>query len=88
MDQARQFQKIVETERSPPIGHDNDGVGWENTGPACWDGHQLLLVVMEIDSVLVPIVSVGDQGELPSAPRMEGVSNSEGSMLIVTIGCN
>ena len=78
-NQRRQLQKILRPEHCSARRHSNERIGRDDIGPTGRYCGELLFFVVEVDPVLTPRALVSDQLELAIVPRVEGMSDAEGS---------
>ncbi len=57
-------------------------------GPSCWQREQLLVLVVQVDPVLAPVLPVRDELEVTAGQRVERVGNPHPSVSIIWIGCS
>ena len=56
--------------------------------PARRNGDKIILVGIEIDPILTPIMAIGYEFQFLAVERMEGVGDLESSSSNVTTGCS
>jgi hypothetical protein len=84
-NQRRQLQKILRPEHCSACRHSNERIGCNDICPTGRYCGELLFFVVEVDPVLTPRALVSDQLELAIVPRVEGMSDAEGSRRNVTL---
>ncbi len=72
--QRGEFEQLSEAEMGAPHPHNYDGIFGYQAGPLRRDRPQLLLVVVEVDPVLAPVVAPGNQTKLAAREWVERMS--------------
>ena len=88
LDQVGERKQIGHTERGPAGGHYHKRIVRENVGPTGRDLPQPACVVMEIDAVASPAMTVRDELVLPSEQRVVWMRNPEGFTRPGGISCS
>jgi len=88
LQQSDQLEQVGDPEVGTPGGYDQGGIIGNQAGPLRRERSQLLPVVFEVNSVLSPILSPCDHGELASGMRMERMGNPETFYRTVLIDCS
>jgi hypothetical protein len=82
-----QFEQVLDAKGRAPGRNGDVGIAWENTGPLSRKRDETTGVVVEVNSVLAPIVTIRHQGELTPPERVEGMSDLESLAGTAQIGC-
>jgi hypothetical protein len=86
-DEPSQFQQVLDAEgRTPGRDHD-EGVGRRGGGPVGRERGKPAFIVMEVDALFAPVLTVGHQGELAAMEGVERVRDPERLARTVPIGC-
>ena len=88
LDHSRQFEQLGETKRRTSSGQHDKRIDGQNTRPPGGKGGQLPRIIVEVDAILAPVLTVSHQSELPSTQRMERMRHSKALVLNVQIGCS
>ena len=88
LDQVGEREQIGHTERGPPGGHNHKRILRDNVGPTGRDLPQPTCVVVEIDAMAPPAMTVSDELVLPSEQRVVWMRNPEGLTRPGGISCS
>src|ERR1041385_3126872 len=88
LHQIGQFQQIVVAEQTPSSGQHHEWICGQHCRPARWNRAQNAVAVMEVDSLLSPVVAVGDQLEALASQRMVWMDNLKGTVGTVGMRCS
>jgi hypothetical protein len=88
LHQFRQLQQILILEQTPSRGHRHKRIGGDRRGPARRNRAQAALRVVEVNSILAPVMAIGDQLEALAFQWMVRVNDLEGCGLVVAMRCS
>jgi hypothetical protein len=88
LHQIDQLDQILIAEKASPAGHRHKRVWRHDRGPARGDGTQTPLGVVKIDSVLTPVVAIGDEPEVLTFQRVVGMNDLEGRIRKLAMRCS
>ena len=80
LQQVGQLQQIVVTKQTPTCGQDHEWVYRQHRRPTRWNRAQEAASVVEVDSILSPVVAVGDQLEVLASQRMVWMDDLKGTV--------
>jgi len=63
LHQVNQLEQVLEAKETSASGHRHEWIFRRHRGPSCRNGPQLCCGIVEVDSVLAPVVAVRDQLE-------------------------
>src|SRR5664279_2336821 len=78
LHQLHQLDQVLIAKTASVAGHRHKRVWYHDRGPACGDGVQTPLGIVEIDPVFTPVVAIGDQLELLTFQRVVRMNYLEG----------
>ena len=88
LHQIGQFQQIVEAEQTPSSGQYYEWICDQHSCPARWNRAQNAIAVVEVDSILAPVVAVGDQLKALASQRMVRMDDLKGTVGTVAMRCS
>ena len=88
VSQIGQRQQARHRERAAAGRDHHERIRRGDIGPACWQGEQLPVLVMQVDPVLAPVLAVRDELEVPAVQRVERMRHPDTSVPIVRTGCS
>src|ERR1051325_7034082 len=88
LHQIGQLQQIVITEQTPSGGQYNKWIRWRRCRPARWNRAQNAVAVVKVNSILAPVVAVGDQLESLASQWMVWMNDFKGIVCTVAIRCS
>ena len=86
--QVRDGQQAIGGERTPAGRDHHERVRRRHVGPPCREREQLPVLVVQVDPVLAPVLTGGDELEIAAGQRMERVRRPDPAIPIVRIGCS
>src|SRR5208282_3118263 len=86
--QVGQFQQVLVTKQAPPGRHGHKRIGIHRRGPARRNRAQSPADIVEVDSILAPVVAIGDQLELLTSERMMRVDDFKVGISMVAMRCS
>lgn len=72
-----QFEQVGDAKRSAARRHHDEGIRGGDIGPGRRERGQAAFVIVEVDTVLSPIVTVHHQSELASVQGMKRMRDAE-----------
>ena len=88
LHQVGQFHQILIAKQTPPCGQYHEWILRQHCRPARWDRAQDTAAVVEVHSVLAPVVAVSDQLETLASQRMLGMDDLKSTFGTVAIRCS
>ena len=88
LHQVGQFQQIVVAEQTPSSGQHHKWIWGQDGRPARWNRAQNVAAVMEVDTILSPVVAVGHQLEPLASQRMVWMVDFKGTVGTVGMRCS
>src|SRR5215469_6499737 len=88
LQQVGQLQQIVVTKQTPTCGQDHEWIYRQHRRPTRWNRAQEAAFVVEVDSILSPVVAVGDQLETLAIQRMMRVNHFKSTVGTVAMRCS
>jgi hypothetical protein len=88
LHQVGQFQQIVVAEQTPSSGQHHKGICGQDCRPAPWNRAQNAAAVVEVDTILSPVVAVGNQLEPLASQRMVWMDDVKGTVGTVGMRCS
>jgi len=88
LDHSRQFEQLDETKRRTSGRQYGKRIGRIYARPPSGKGDQLPPIVVKVDAILAPVLTVGHQSELPPKQRMKWMRYPKMLVLNVQIGCS
>jgi hypothetical protein len=85
LHQLSQFNQVHHTEWRTPRRQVHQRVFRNEISPTRRNRHQMLVFLVEVDSVLAPGMQIGDEFKLLTGPRVKWMSDSETSAQTVRI---
>jgi hypothetical protein len=70
LHQVHQLEQVLIAKETSAAGHGDKGIWGHHRGPACWNRAQTPISVVEVNSILTPVMAIGDQLELLTSQRM------------------
>ena len=86
-DQVSQRQQAIDGERAAAIRDHRERIGGRDVGPPGRQGEQLTILIVQVDSVLAPVVAVRDELEVPAEQRVETVRHPHTSVPVIWTRC-
>ncbi len=88
LQQIGQLQQIVIAEQTPSGRQHNKWICGQHARPARWNRAQNAVVVVKVNSILTPVVAVGDQLETPTPQRMVWMDDFKSTVGTVAMRCS
>jgi hypothetical protein len=88
LHQLNQLDQVLEAKEASAAGHCHKWIFRHHRGPTRRNGVQLSRGIVEVDSVLAPVVAMRDQLELPASQGMVRMGYLEVGIGKVTLRCS
>ncbi len=88
LHQVGQLHQILIAKQTPSCGQYHERILRQHCRPARWDRAQDASAVVEVNSVLAPVVAVSDQLETLASQRMVGMDDLKSTFGAVAIRCS
>ena len=88
LHQVGQLQQIVVAKQTPSGGQHYEWICWQHRRPARWYRLQEAGAVVEVDSILAPVVAIGDQLEPLAFQRMMWMDDFKSTVGTVAMRCS
>lgn len=88
LQQVGQLQQIVITKQTPTCSQDYEWIYWQHRRPTSWNRAQEAAAVVEVNSILSPVVAVGDQLETLAFQRMMRMYHFKSTVGTVAMRCS
>ena len=88
LHEVGQVHQILVAKQTPSCGQYYEWIFRQHRRPARWDRAQGSSAVVEVDSVLAPVVAVSDQLETSASQRMVGMGDFKSTVGTVGIRCS
>jgi|GEM_PF-3300044 hypothetical protein len=88
LQQVGQLQQVLVAEPAPAGSHSHKRIGSHHGRPARRNRAQTPGGVVEVDTILAPIVAISDQLELLPAQWMVRMDNLKGRLSMVAMRCS
>jgi hypothetical protein len=88
LHQINQLEQVLEAKEASASGYCHKWIFRHHRGPTRRNGAQLSRRVVEVDSVLAPVLAIRDQLELPTSQGVVRVGYLEIGIGKVTMGCS
>src|SRR5579863_7510400 len=88
LHKIHQLQQIVVAEQTPSCRQYHEWIHRQHCRPARWNRAQNAAAVVEVNSILTPVVAVGDQLETLAPQRMVWMDDLKGTVGTVGMRCS
>src|ERR1700745_3027476 len=88
LQKVGQLQQIVIAEQTPAGGQHNKWICGQQGRPARWNRAQNAVAVVKVNSILTPVMAIGDQLEPLALQRMMWMDDLEESVGTVAMRCS
>jgi len=83
-----QLQQVLVAKQTPSCGQYHEWICWQHCCPARRNRAQCAAAVVEVNSILAPVVAVSDQLEALASQRMVGMGDFKSTFGTVGIRCS
>src|ERR1700722_14427576 len=83
-----QLQQVLVAKQTPSRGQYHERIYWQHCCPARRNRAQDAAAVVEVNSILAPVVTVSDQLEILASQRMVGMGDFKSTFGTVRIRCS
>jgi hypothetical protein len=88
LHQLHQLQQVFIAKEASAAGHHNKRIGRHYRGPTRGNRAQTAICVVEVNSILTPVVAICDQLELLPSQRMVWVDDFKSGIAMVVMRCS